>query len=904
MGKFAAVTLLAACLVAPVIESARAASLESMPGAFWTGAAAGENEERAFGDLLIPVAADRYGLWLLNTRYSFDDDSEEEFNLGIVRRFFLPERDLILGVNLYYDSRWTRHDNHFNQLGFGLEWLSRFVDARANYYLPEHKEELVDSFTQTDEQKESRSWWSDPYARDHRIRQRQTIETRTTRTTYLFERHEQAREGYDMEIGLCLPCPAHLPETRIFAGWYHWDAEYTGDDDIEGLKSRLEIRALPVVFLDASWFEDKELNGSHWLFGARLRLPFDAGNLAHGRNPFAGAFSASRRPTQFRERLLEMVMRDPKLRMEDSGYRENRAARKVETSVSRSRKYYTLLDDVTFVDGDNNSTEDGTAEHPYNTIQEGNDHAFGGRNVYVFAAAQVYDGNVRASAGTTIIGEGHPIRGHGGKYFGGRHRPVVTGNGTGPAIILADGCTLEGFRITNPGTTQGNDPVFGLPGYMGVGVYAAYPTNIYVADNIFENCSHGMMLVSDGFEDFYPSVWDNTFRNNRGVGLWIRGRTSSGDMLLDLYGNQYAHNGSDGLRVRGEGTTFGVYNLENESARDNAGHGISLEMPSSMIADIHMRDISASGNGSNGVYVSQNSWASSFVGSDIFCRSNVADGLSLDSQGFIRNEAIISGMTARDNGGDGLSLNVLSLLGYAFISVGTPEDAAATLSGDLMGGGLGGPRTMESRLCSMPAGTTVLSGNGGYGAYLETMGGFLSGTFVLHTRTDDNPQGGIYAASMVVFNNSWLGLCDVSAGNSLNGPGVSLATHSESNSIVGISRVRTTGNGAAGMNISAAAGETARVYGEHSVSANNTLDGIRLLTPNTPHVSLDFGMGPEGSAGRNSVYGNGTLGINNISTAGTAYVEYNYWGGAAPVAGTDYSGAFDPGTHWLSSDPN
>ena len=157
------------------------------PGAQWNseltvGAEAGEDLFEGFGDVLVPVWVGESDLVLLNPRVAATDDDEQELSLGLVYRHLSPKGSVIVGGNVYYDSRWTRHDNHFNQLGLGLEMLTRWVDLRANYYLPESNEGLVDSFSETTVAgyTSTSADWLDPYAEGNAIEQDGTLITKTT----------------------------------------------------------------------------------------------------------------------------------------------------------------------------------------------------------------------------------------------------------------------------------------------------------------------------------------------------------------------------------------------------------------------------------------------------------------------------------------------------------------------------------------------------------------------------------------------------------------------------------------------------------------------------------------------------------------------------------------------------
>jgi len=322
MKRFYLRTILAGLTFLLVLVAGQSAVSEAeLPEVVLTlGGQGAEDVAEGFADLLVPVRATESGLWLVNPRGLGTDDSEEEANIGVVYRHRLQDRDVIVGGNVYYDSRWTRYNNQFDQVGFGLEVLSEWVDARANYYLPEDDKELIDSSTETTGSSSSKTKWGTPFLNGRLIQQKGVKTTTITESTTLFENFEQAREGYDAEIGVKLPGLDERVEVRVFGGYYHFDSNFSGADDAEGFKGRLEVRALPALFLDAQVFEDKDLNGTDWLVGARLSLPFDMANLAKGKNPFAGACSRFDDAERgFDRRMIDMVMRDLAIRTEISG---------------------------------------------------------------------------------------------------------------------------------------------------------------------------------------------------------------------------------------------------------------------------------------------------------------------------------------------------------------------------------------------------------------------------------------------------------------------------------------------------------------------------------------------------------------------------------------------------------
>ena len=454
---------------APAKEKKVAREREPLPeGALTIGGRLGDGIAEGTGDLLVPLwYSSDAGLLFLNPRSSVNDDSAEEFNLGLGFRSYCPRIDAIFGINAFYDYRWTENDAEFEQWGFGVEYLSEWVDARANYYLPEDDVQLVDTFTtertgsSTSKSRFSTTSFGDLSAEGNEIQQgvRTTLKERTTTTTtttkFVFEQFEAALEGWDAEIGVKIPGLSDIAVTRIFIGYQSFDNPF--GDDLEGATARFESWVLPGVALDAQWFEEDKLNGTDYFVGARVRLPFDLGNLSQGRNPFEGdseQFRQSEAKQEVRDRMSEMVMRDPKV--QTTGKVEENESLRTSTShstsnvkdIKSSKKTVTVLDNVTFV-SNSNIVGNGTAEHPYSDPQTGIDNAGGNTNVYVFAGNGPYNQNVVISDGIALLGEGCEIEGGGGKTFGGNNFPVIDGQSLGPSVTMGNNSRLQGFDIIN-----------------------------------------------------------------------------------------------------------------------------------------------------------------------------------------------------------------------------------------------------------------------------------------------------------------------------------------------------------------------------------------------------------------------------------------------------------------------
>ncbi len=322
VGLVAVVALAAVSMWAMGAEEAGEPAVNLPAGHLSAGGRFTDFVQEAIVDAVVPVWYREWGsdagLVFFNPRGTFEESAEQEMNLGLGYRHLWGDSGVIAGLNAYYDARWTRRDNRFDQLGLGAELLTEWVDARFNYYIPEDDRQIIDEFDEVTVSQSTSSSVEPPIVLGRLVLSRTRRTTTTTTTTRHFVQYEIAREGYDAEVGVKLP---HLPdwfETRVFAGYYDFDSPFS-TADAEGIRGRLEIRTLPALFIDAEVFEDKDLNGSDFIVGCRIQTPFDLAQLFHGGNPFGGARGAWEPvERQFRDRLTERVMRDTHVRLEES----------------------------------------------------------------------------------------------------------------------------------------------------------------------------------------------------------------------------------------------------------------------------------------------------------------------------------------------------------------------------------------------------------------------------------------------------------------------------------------------------------------------------------------------------------------------------------------------------------
>ena len=251
---------------------------DSLPaGTITAGGKFSNHLESGYLDALIPFAKAGDVTLFGDLRGTWDDNHQLLLSFGLGARYLVPGRDIIIGANVYYDYIDSQFDNHFDQLGLGAELLTKWFDARFNYYLPD--------------------------SGVHRAG-----------TGPGFIGFESGLEGFNTEAGVLIPGLDKWLEARVFAGYYNYHSRV--GVNFEGWKTRAEIRWTQAITTDLEYWggnngKANRLNGGNWIAGVRVNLPFEIGNIFQGKNPFAGAGDAFKfgKRREFKERLGETVWR-------------------------------------------------------------------------------------------------------------------------------------------------------------------------------------------------------------------------------------------------------------------------------------------------------------------------------------------------------------------------------------------------------------------------------------------------------------------------------------------------------------------------------------------------------------------------------------------------------------------
>jgi hypothetical protein len=480
------------------------------------------------------------------------------------------EEGVFVGVNVFVDMLDTEANNQFWQLGVGLEAGSRYLEFRGNYYIPLSERQLAEQ-TRTREisrssRERSTSWMTnagDPYATGYSIAQDATFATRTTTTTTtttierLFRRYEEGMEGWDAEAALLVPGLDQYFDLRLIGGYYSFDnqpfgPQTGGTGNVEGWKAGVEIRPVPAVILTGTWYEDDRLTGSDWTVGLQLQIPFEAGDLGDGQG-FWGRVGDAFKPRRrhLAERLAEPV------------HRQNAAVKlassvEVDTSVSSQTKSSTkttsgtrmivLANDIVFVnngDAVGNGIQagdaagngaNGTAERPYDTLEEGSFTAGtysngSGRtwSVYTQGGTGIdYTDEVSLVGSTQFISSFHQITGLYGKTFGGNTaRPKVLGGIFGEEVSFMG---VSGYEI------QG--------GFEGVALIAFDVDRFVAHDNLLHDLAAGIYIEST-FADTTADIRENMFGDSE-TGVWLEAREGSG-ITAEVVENEFDGDFDDGI---------------------------------------------------------------------------------------------------------------------------------------------------------------------------------------------------------------------------------------------------------------------------------------------------------------------------------------------------------------------
>ncbi|OQA41851.1 MAG: hypothetical protein BWY49_00199 [Candidatus Omnitrophica bacterium ADurb.Bin314] len=545
---------------------------QEWPAQVMPGVRGGDGRFLTYIDNLIPVAGTTDSLFFADSKTVIGPHGSNEQNIGIGARGLLFDEEFIAGGNFFYDTRYTENKVRHHQLGFGLEGLTKWVDARANFYFPISDKKLVSEDT------------------SYGFRSRSLV--KMTTPTY-----EEALRGLDYEAGMLLPVVSEFVETRAFLGGYHYFPELS--KNMSGIKGRVELRPIRALTFEVELKRDNH-NGTDCFVGGFITIPLETINVFKVNALFDGFgkyFKYQKGVRPLRERMVDRVVRDID----------------VTTGKSVAPIEETKVHDLTYVDNSYTGVSDGSLERPYTTIQAGVNNAVGDKWVYVKEGNAIYAETVTLANNVTLWGAGHSGGFAGIPTTG---APVVDGSGA-DVMTLANNNTVMGFTIQNgsrgiygidiQNTTIRHNTITGNTGegvHLDIGGTTA-GTYAISGNSMTGNTSHGIYLLADDNANAVFHVDGNTSTGNaRGIMADFKTNATGS---IRISGNDMSNNtGFAGISVYPYNNSVieSVYITDNVSS-NNKSHGAVVALSdNSSIKDLRVRNniYNNSVNGS-GVYL-------------------------------------------------------------------------------------------------------------------------------------------------------------------------------------------------------------------------------------------------------------------------------------------------------------
>ena len=388
-------------------------------------------------------------------------------NVGGGWRRYFEGHDTILGAIGYYDVDDTR-SQEFQQLGLSLEMLSRWLDVRANWYVPfgETEQILGTSFLNGTQRFEGNALLFD------------------TVTTF-----GDAAEGVD--VTLTSPVPWEILEpfnVEASAGFYHFQVPGKNLDKLWGYRMRVDASFFDRMMHTFVELTSDRQHNTNVIFGASLDY-------------YGGFESRSRLKDRQYYRMSEWVRRNYNVVTVDSSV--------VNVGVPVINPATDLP--YFFVHVANNPTvggpEDGTVENPFEFINNAIATVPGGDVYYVHGGSSFngVDAEITVPNDKILLGEGVPqeLPADG---FGLVSLPVVRpgivtlSNSVGSAITAGDNVLVGGFTIINPavngvnvsGVSSGVFRDLTIQGAGGDGVLMLNTTGTFLFDDVTVQADDGI----------------------------------------------------------------------------------------------------------------------------------------------------------------------------------------------------------------------------------------------------------------------------------------------------------------------------------------------------------------------------------------------------------------------------
>jgi hypothetical protein len=375
-----------------------------IPGELTLTSRASNDRFQQDGSVLAPLSLSESGdtLTFAHLAFNYRDGGSESFSGGVGARFYLPERNAVLGFHFQGTVSDSLYGNQIAQFGGGFDLFTESgIDFRGNFYLPESDSHLLSSFTEVGK----------PFGRGNTVLQAQDI-------MGVFER---GRAGMDFKVEFDVPVLEKLLPSRGYLGVYHFDGEWKGN--LTGASAGITVQPTESVSLGAEYYGDEDFFGDHWVFVAAVSAPLEGGELFHPQSwiRFLGqAFSPDAMPSKRNaDEMRSLIARNID--------RRNWVLPEISDPLMTERKLNYLLRNVIFVNNNGNTdaprgsnSGSGGFEDPVKSIQAGVNRAarrFGNSGSVVVAGSRKIYREEIFDSGSSVRLYGGLVPGMGDKHF-------------------------------------------------------------------------------------------------------------------------------------------------------------------------------------------------------------------------------------------------------------------------------------------------------------------------------------------------------------------------------------------------------------------------------------------------------------------------------------------------------
>ncbi len=564
-------------------------------------------------DSITPVELMPYGFienfMLFGDLRGFRSNSDRYgANVGGGARYYLENYDRIIGANAYFDYDETS-GAPFRDVGFGIETLGRYWDARVNAYFPVGPtEQLLSQSVVTGSQR----------FQDTRI---------------LFDRQRivgLAPKGFDAEIGMPLFFNSFFErhDLRAFGGFYHYQSENL--PTLWGWKGRLSADVIPSINIGLEVANDQVFKTN-----VAFNVQWTFGGFRQGE---------SERITQINR------MTTPVRRNYNVVVAQNTVVDKDVVAINPATGTpYNVQHVASYATG----LEDGTVENPWNTIQEA--QGIVGEDIIFVHADSVFDnpGTINLESGVRVLGEGNGVnhlvnvQGLGNillpRATAGVNRPLIQ-NTVGNGVVLAANSEFSGFVVDNPSA-------FGIFGTGDLGLSFIRNTSV---------SSSGSAGISLNNTQGALSIQNSTISDPDGNAnaLEIIGGNSTVTFTGNSSSTAFDITSTGGAALLVQGMTGGSVNLTGSQISNDAGLGIQIQNNASIVTVDTATISNATGNA---VLVNNTSRNVTFrgpltisnAGDDSILIQNTAAGSTVS----FSDLSSTTGVTISGRGGQGVNIN-------------------------------------------------------------------------------------------------------------------------------------------------------------------------------------------------------------------------------------------------------